>query len=359
MPSYGVPGGSSVRCLACKLPGDVDILNKNKLCSSCEKVRANYGPPGSKKASMCVGCAPSTWVNVLDPMCTVCSKKQPVYGKVGTSKATMCFGCAPKDGSYVDVKNPKCATCGKSAAYGVPGLKPTMCSEHYDKAAMIKFPRLKCCTQDCRETSTHRLNSDRYCEDHAPANAVDFAQRECLSCKLICILDADNLCASCCGPAKIRTKVKENAVRDILEAHGIPIVSQDRMLHGGECIRTRPDFVIDAGTHLVMLECDEHGHPGYVKLCETSRMINLSQAAQGLGTIFIRYNPDHWKTADGKPGKVTQQRRIRTLIDWVRRAMSAESNPAETGAFCSVKYLFYDGYDVDDKSTTFETLLAV
>jgi hypothetical protein len=271
----------------------------------------------------------------------------------------MCFSCAPKDGTYVDVKNPKCTTCGKSASYGTPGLKPTMCSEHYDKATMIKYPRMMCCTQDCRVMATHRLNSDRYCEDHAPAGAVDFAQRECQSCKLICILDAHNLCASCCGPAKIRTKVKENAVRDILLAHGIPIAAQDRMLNSGECVRTRPDFVIFVGTHIVIVECDENAHRSYVKACELARMINLSQAAEGLGVIFIRYNPDGYKTADGKPGKATQQRRIKTLIEWVKRAMSPESNPAETGAFCSVKYLFYDGYDVDDKSTTFETLLAV
>lgn len=224
---------------------------------------------------------------------------------------------------------------------------------------MIRDPRRRCSNPDCREIATHLLNSDRYCEDHAPAGSTDFAQRRCRSCGLTCILDADNMCASCCGPAKIQTKVKENAVRDILLAHGIPIVSQDRMLHGGECVKYRPDFVIDAGTHLVFVECDEHGHPGYVKACETSRMINLSQATQGLGSINIRYNPDNYKTADGKPGKATPQRRIKTLIEWVKRAMSPESNPAVTGAFCSVKYLFYDGYDVDDKSTEFETLLKV
>jgi Holliday junction resolvase len=224
---------------------------------------------------------------------------------------------------------------------------------------MITEPRRRCCKEGCRVIATHRLNSDRYCEDHAPANAVDFAQRECQSCKLICILDADNLCASCCGPAKIRTKVKENAVRDILLAHGIPIAAQDRMLNGGECVRSRPDFVIYVGTHIVIVECDENAHRSYVKACEVARMINLSQAAEGLGVIFIRYNPDPWKTADGKPGKATPQRRIKTLIDWVKRAMSPESNPAVTGAFCSVKYLFYDGYDVDDKSTEFETLLKV
>jgi hypothetical protein len=224
---------------------------------------------------------------------------------------------------------------------------------------MIKFPRQLCSDPDCRDTATHRLNSDRYCEDHAPAGAIDYVQRPCTSCKLICILDADNLCASCCGPAKIRTKVKENAVRDILIAHGIPIASQDRMLNGGECVRSRPDFVIFVGTHIVIVECDENAHRSYVKACELARMINLSQAAEGLGVIFIRYNPDSFTAADGKPGKATPQRRIKTLVDWVRCAMSPESNPAVTGAFCSVKYLFYDGYDVDDKSTTFETLLAV
>lgn len=358
MPSYGVPGGSSVRCLACKLPGDVDILNKNKLCQQCGKVRANYGPPGTT-ATRCVKCAPATWVNVLDKMCAICAIKQPTYGKVGTSKATLCFGCAPKDGTFEDVVNPKCATCGKQATFGIPGHRPTRCATHYDKATMIVGPRKRCNNPDCREMATHRLNADRYCEDHAPAGSVDFAQRKCGSCGLLCILDANDLCASCCGPAKIRTKVKENAVRAILEAHGITIASQDKMLNGGECVRTRPDFVIFVGTHIVIVECDENAHRSYVKACELARMLNLSQAAQGLGVIFIRYNPDGYTAADGKPGKATPQRRIKTLVDWVRRAMSPESNPAETGAFCSVKYLFYDGYDVDEKSTTFETLLKV
>jgi hypothetical protein len=67
--------------------------------------------------------------------------------------------------------------------------------------------------------------------------------------------------------------------------------------------------------------------------------------ALGLPTIFIRYNPDSYKTASGSSGHAVPATREQTLIRWLKYLLSAKSEAiiAKNG-YLSVIYLYYDGW---------------
>ena len=58
----------------------------------------------------------------------------------------------------------------------------------------------------------------------------------------------------------------------------------------GGCSKRRPDWFIDMGTHIVVIECDENQHFNYS--CENKRMMELFQDFGNRPIIFIRFNPD-------------------------------------------------------------------
>ena len=69
-------------------------------------------------------------------------------------------------------------------------------------------------------------------------------------------------------------------------------LSYDRVIPDA-CSRYRPDWFYDLGTHVVFLECDEHGHRGYS--CENKRLMALFQDAGNRPTVMIRFNPDDFE----------------------------------------------------------------
>jgi hypothetical protein len=88
-----------------------------------------------------------------------------------------------------------------------------------------------------------------------------------------------------------------------LEAEGIHATSYDMAIDGGSCGRERPDAMYDLGTHIVIVECDEHQHKSYPCECEQARMINIGQTFGGLRVLFVRFNPDTYSPLEGPPIK--------------------------------------------------------
>ena len=125
-------------------------------------------------------------------------------------------------------------------------------------------------------------------------------------------------------------------------------MSHDMILDRGECLRYRPDFVFDAGTHFVVLEVDENQHMSYACECEQQRMVNISQAI-GMPTAFVRYNPDVYKPKPGSTAATARERED-TLCAWLSHMLKPEANPATRGGFCDVLYLFYDGHASESAS---------
>jgi hypothetical protein len=119
------------------------------------------------------------------------------------------------------------------------------------------------------------------------------------------------------------------------------------MIDRGECIRERPDLLLDVGTHFVIVEIDEHQHHERACECEIARMVNIGQSLGGAPSVFIRYNPDTFRCMNSKK-KIDPSftSRMRVLLDWIRTISREMPND-----FTSAVYLFYDDYKASNTTT--------
>ena len=286
---------------------------------------------GQSKGRFCKEHAEPGMVDVKNTRChsAGCSIR-PTFDVVG-GKGRFCKEHA--EPGMVDVKNRRCEQCPTHARYGIPAKEASACARHV-KAGMIVDPRRTCSHAKCTQTGTHELDKKRLCEAHAPPEATNLALEPCTSCTLLYVL-TNGLCENCNPEAVKRARhEKELHVKGLLDFAGLKYETHDRVLEGGACGLERPDFVFDAGGHMVVLEVDENQHRGYACLCEQQRMVNVSQAL-GMPTRFVRYNPDAFKGA-----RVSKAAREATLVQNVKWAL--EHGPRD--AFCDAIYLFYDGY---------------
>jgi hypothetical protein len=164
-------------------------------------------------------------------------------------------------------------------------------------------------------------------------------ESKCTQCGLLDFIRSGNVCDECCDfETKRRENRKELVVKALLEAEKIAFRHDLRPEDG--CGRARPDFVIDCGTHIVIIEVDEHQHrkSSYDCRCEQVRTINLFQEFGGLSVVFIRYNPDGYTGHDGRKGKgnsAPNEARLMRLVHY-----SIDKLPASQ--LC-VRYVCFDG----------------
>lgn len=97
-------------------------------------------------------------------------------------------------------------------------------------------------------------------------------------------------------------KTKEKAVTDfILESFHKDKYTwiSDRKIENG-CSKRRPDLYLDLGYQIIIVEIDENQHNRYDIICENKRLMLLSQDVGHRPIIFIRFNPDSYKTKSSK-----------------------------------------------------------
>ena len=72
----------------------------------------------------------------------------------------------------------------------------------------------------------------------------------------------------------------------------------DRRVSDGCSVR-RPDLLCDFGTHIIIVEVDEHQHRDYDTTCENKRIMELSHDVGYRPIVFLRFNPDAYVNANG------------------------------------------------------------
>lgn len=77
---------------------------------------------------------------------------------------------------------------------------------------------------------------------------------------------------------------------------------------------------------------------GYSCLCEQVRMTNITQTFGGVPVLWIRYNPDKFKNPDKTYSTISDNKREKHLLEWVKYAR--DNVPTE---FQQVIHLFFDG----------------
>ena len=339
-PCYGFSYTPSIMyCRVHSTPGMVDVKHRRCAHDGCD-VRPVFNVAGQRSPLYCRQHSTAGMIDIMTRRCAhdgcdAC----PAYNYAGVRQGLYCrIHALP---GMMDTRNARCDApdgCATRAMFGVPARAATKCAKHREKG-MIRYPKKRCSKWRCMHVGTHEKNADRYCETHAPADAINLALRPCTSCGLMDVL-VDGKCDSC-DPERIKRvrHVKEQRVACLLDREGIRYV-HDKILDGSQCGLERPDFVIDCGTHLVILEVDENQHDTYACACELARMINLAQVA-GMPTTFVRYNPDVYES---RHKCVTNGERLEVLASWLKVVM--HHSPVEThGAVVDVLYLFYDDYD--------------
>lgn len=248
-----------------------------------------------------------------------------------------------------NIISPRCQheNCNTISWFGIPGHKPTRCARHKEDN-MKRNPRKQCELKGCRELALFGITQALRCEGHQLPGDDNLVERQCNQCALVMLLNADGMCEYC-NPKRQRTVrgAKEREVAQYLDVNlsDLPPNSRDRiptdLATCGD--RYRPDFLWEAchGGRVVILEVDEHGHESYPYNCEQTRMVNISQAMGAGQTVWIRYNPDRFRSGESRKWSTTRKR-LDYLGRWVRHALDESATFEHT---INVLYLFYDGFD--------------
>ena len=190
-------------------------------------------------------------------------------------------------------------------------------------------PNRKC---HCRETATHGITQPERCEQHALPGDDNLIEKECRSCMLPCILNAEGKCADCFAfeSGKTPRLAKQREVLQFLDHQmtDFPYDSSDRTTQElKDCDRReRPDVLWDRADRVVILEIDEDQHKDRPCECEQTRMMNVSQAYGCERTIWIRYNPDAFKSSESRRW-VQRHRRHEVLRRWLKWALTSNMGP--------------------------------
>jgi hypothetical protein len=152
-------------------------------------------------------------------------------------------------------------------------------------------------------------------------------------------------------------KSKERYVHDYIKEHfSMYTIIWDKRVDLG-CSLRRPDFLIDFGGWVLIIEVDENRHENYDSTCDNKRLCQLSQDISHRNMIMIRFNPDDYINSNNenvtscwgynKLGmavvKKSKQKEWKYRLDCLKQRIEYwVSNPIDK--MIHVDLLFYDGY---------------
>ena len=205
----------------------------------------------------------------------------------------------------------KCCDKGRSI-YNYDGLPAQYCTKHRLEG-MVNVVAKRCADERCEGTrpSFNFPGSKEgvYCYEHKKPGMVNVVDKLCISdwCDTQSSKKYDWYCVHCYAhlfpdkPISKNYKTKEKTVVDFVKTE---FPEQDwiwnRRIQDG-CSRRQPDLILDLGFQVVIIEVDENQHRnGYS--CENKRVMELSLDVGHRPIVFIRFNPDSYKTS----GKVVK-----------------------------------------------------
>jgi len=321
-------------CKDHKEDGMIDVVNKRcKFEGGCDK-RPKFNTPGEKSGLYCNEHKKDGMVDVIHKKCEFkggCNKR-PTYNTPGEKAGLYCKD--HKENGMVDVVNKRCefeGGCDKHAIYNILGeTKRLYCNEH-KKDGMVDV-KSKRCKNDWCETFIKNPQYEGYCA--------------------FCFINKypDN--------EKSRNyKTKEIAVRDyIRDKYGDFTWRCDKTIQDG-CSNRRPDLLLDLGYQVIIIEVDENQHIAYDSICENKRLMELSKDINHRNLIFIRFNPDAYKTRENKTIKSCWKIDNRSGIliissetNWNTRLKVLEEKLKywinnKTNKMIEIVELFYDGFE--------------
>lgn len=317
-----------------------DVNNKNKVCKNenC-KVRATFNLDGLSP-EYCVIHKTEEMINTDAKRCEVDDcKTQPTFG-YEDDIATRCKEHSLED--MIDIKSVLCEVeeCKTQAHYGFD--KKIRCSKHKSESMEIIYKTQICNEENCNKYScygfinqkqekcyTHRLENminvkserceeencnivssygfehektRRRCSKHKLENMKDLSLILCEKCKETNMNKKYKpYCYQCFAELNpdservIEYKTKENAFLFPAKELYDNAILDKRITGSNE--KFRPDFLLEMGTHCIIVEIDEnqHNRKMYDSELEVKRLNSFKVSLGNKLLIIIRLNPDNYR----------------------------------------------------------------
>ena len=346
-PTYNYEGLSANFCSQCKSP---DMINVNDKKCFCGKVKPTFNFEGLK-AEFCAKCKENGMIDVCSNRC-FCGKSTNACFNYEGSKPQYCSKCKLDD--MIDLTHKKCK-CGKAQpAFNFEELTPEYC-KLCKEDGMLMIRKRTCIKCDEKQATFNLFGlKPRYCNTCKTEDMINVSDKcknpDCLNCgnikyRYYCTHCFSNLFPNDPLTLQIRTKSKENYVRDFLNEHFEGFI-HDKPLWTGHCDcsqRRRIDHRSLIGNTLLCIETDENQHKYYDKLDEEIRYDDLYMLHSGK-FIFIRFNPDKYINKNGTTVNPYMKKRMDDLYDEINIHIKRIHNDENT-ELLELHYLFYDGYN--------------
>ena len=291
---------------------------RQKKCK-CGKAQPTYNEPDETRAICCSSCKTETMVDVINKKCK-CGKAIPTFNEPGETRRICCSSC--KTETMVNVKK-KCK-CGKAQPnYNEPGETRAICCSSCKTETMVDVQHKICKANDETRCGTRgNIKYKGYCtrcfQHFFPTDPLTF---------------------------QIRSKTKEIAVRDFINAN-FDGWQHDKSMYTGHCkcnIRRRIDHRVLIGNTLLVIETDENQHKSYDDMNEEIRYDDLFMAHSGKW-IYIRFNPDKYKSKNGKNKNPEIATRLIELKKEIEKQIKRIENEENTEILERI-YMYYDNYN--------------
>ena len=375
-PSFGLPGKKAVWCMKCPTKSVNAIDLKHTKCKCGSNSRPTFGYQYDKLPTWCGNCRPKNTISLISRICE-CGSSRPVFGLDGEKPlyAKWCAKCKPNNAKNIYAT---LCTCGRSEAiFGLPGearKDAKWCSVcKPNEAVDVKNSLCESCGKVQPVFGLPDENKRRWCSRcPKPSTAIDLMNKQCTHCNITSRWQRTDYCMACYIYIHPDTEIsryikyKENSVTDFIHER-FPSYTWvfGKKVNGGSSFR-QPDALTDIGTHVLIIENDEHQHKWYDPICVNRRTMELFIDCGNRPIVFIRFNPDEYKDDIGKnhpscwckPNKITrqpprilsqQEQQWQTRLEVLATTIDKSIKNIPTKEITDIK-LFYDDFEVSTLS---------
>ena len=309
-------------CSEHKEAGMVNVMSQKCKFDTCQ-TQPCYNFPNLLYGEYCVEHKLEGMVNVRERPCEFpeCLKK-PNYNFPTESKGRFCK--THKEQGMVNVLSNHCQNCTLRASYNFPDQKKGLYCNFHKKEGMINIISKRCEFEGCNTIPVYNLShlrTGRFCFEHKENEMIDVLNKRCKTpmCDIV-ITNGKNrdYCSRCFAymfpNQQSHYKTRENSVGMFLRNVFPDItLTQDKRV---ECHLYRPDFVIDMGSHTIVIEIDENQHKSYDTSCNNKRLMSIFEGLGSRPMIMLRFNPDGYNNI---PSCWNRNHEIQDQKQWNKR----------------------------------------
>jgi hypothetical protein len=356
--TYNYPYLKKAFCKGCSTDGMIDVLD-NK-CIVCKTIRANFNYTNEKKALYCESCSLDNMVNIKASKCIKCKNNQPSFNYPNKKKYLYCSNCALDD--MINIRTPKCILCNDiTPVFNYPNetipLYCYICSKTFkDPMVNVISPKCILCNLIRPSYNVSNQKTPLYCYKCSKTfkHMVDVISPRCKNefCDTLVKKKYKGYCTHCFSNLfpndpltfQIHSKSKEIIIRDFINANFTDFI-HDKSIFTNHCnctIRRRIDHRKLINNTLLVIETDENQHKSYNQMDEEIRYDDLYMGFSGKW-IYIRFNPDSYKSLNGKTTNPQLATRLSELKNEIKYQIERIKNE-ENDDLLEIKYMYYDDY---------------